>query len=209
MDLKAAKKILIFGGSFDPPQVAHVALPKHVMQIVHADRVMYVPAGQSPFKLETPPAPAHHRLAMLRLALRDAPWAMILSDEIDRPHDRDPSYTVDTLASLRRRLGDHVEMRLLIGSDQLPSFDRWKEPDRIIAMAEPLVIMRPPATSESLASLLPPGAELEAWENRLVETPMMDVSSTQVRAAAAAGRSLRGIVVDAVERYIQQHQLYR
>lgn len=179
------------------------------MQIVDADRVIYVPAGRSPFKLDMPPAAAHHRLAMLRLALYGAPWTMILTDELDRDHERGPSYTVDTLESLRRRMGDHVEMRLLIGSDQLPSFDRWKKPGRIVALAEPLVMMRPPATSQSLKSLLPPGTDPNIWINRLVETPMMDISSTQARAAAEEGRSLQDFVIDGVERYIRKHQLYR
>ena len=108
MDLRTCKKILLFGGSFDPPHLAHVQLPKLAMQATHADAVGYLPAGRQPFKTHLQQTPAHHRLAMLRLALQDEPWAEVLTDEIDRAAatgDDSPSYLVDTLEAPRARLG--------------------------------------------------------------------------------------------------------
>ena len=135
MDLRSCHKIVLFGGSFDPPHNAHVQLPRTVMRAIGADAVAYIPAAVPPLKINPVRTPAHHRLAMLRLAVADQSHAVVLTDEIDRAKDGRPSYTVDTLEALRCRLGDGVEMRLLIGADQVQLFDRWRRPDRIEALA--------------------------------------------------------------------------
>ncbi|HEX7010263.1 MAG TPA: nicotinate (nicotinamide) nucleotide adenylyltransferase, partial [Phycisphaeraceae bacterium] len=154
-DLRDAQRLIVFGGSFDPPHLAHVALPELVRQKIGADLVAYVPAGRAPHKLDQPQTPAHHRLAMLRLALADSPRCVILTDEIERASQGLPSYTVDTLEALRGRLGPNVRMWLLIGADQWRIFSQWKSPRRIMELAQPLVMIRPPDTAESLSASLP------------------------------------------------------
>ena len=119
------KHIILFGGSFDPPHVAHVALPMAARQAVGADVVAYVPAAKAPHKLDKVQTDPKHRLAMLRLALGDVKHAMILTDEIDRAAGGEPSYTVDTLTALREKLGKDVKLRLLIGADQVRIFERF------------------------------------------------------------------------------------
>lgn len=150
--LRQARCVLIFGGSFDPPHRGHLELPRQAMQAVGADLIAYIPAASQPLKQGNAVTPAEHRVAMLRLALRDADpdraATVVLLDEIERAAEQPdrPSYMVDTLEALRAKLsvaGDAgPTLRLLIGEDNLRVFDRWRQPERIIELAEPLVLLR-------------------------------------------------------------------
>ena len=219
LDLSGFRKLLIYGGSFDPPHVGHVALPGAVARRVGADVVVYVPAGRAPHKLERRQTDAAERLAMLRIALAEAEAeagvgvaggegqevprvaTRVLEDEVRRAGDGRPSYTVDTLSRLRPRLGAGAEMRLLIGMDQVSIFESWKDWRRVVELAEPLVMRRPgEAEAASLSA---------AWRARVVEVPTMAVSSSEVRRRVAAGESLKGLVSRGVARYIEERGLYR
>jgi nicotinate-nucleotide adenylyltransferase len=207
-----ARRVVIFGGSFDPPHRAHVELPRLVMTHVQAQAVAYVPSAVSPLKVPSV-TPAEHRLAMLRLALNEQAWATVLTDELDRAAAAPPgapSYTVDTLEALQQRWPD-TQMRLLIGADQLRQFDRWRSYRRVIELAEPVVMVRPPHTPESLLASLPKAAgfDVEQWRPRLVPTPLIDVSSTWIRQCVRDGLSIEAFVAPAVARYIREHGLYR
>lgn len=210
IDLTRCHRVLVFGGTFDPPHVGHVTLPELARQVLDADAVAYVPAAVSPFKTDQPPTPAVHRLAMLRLALRDQPHAAIVTDELDRAAGgHEPSYTVDTLERLRQRLGEQVTLRLLIGADQLRAFDRWKNWRRIVELAEPAVMVRPPETRDSILRDLPAGFDRDTWARRVVELPLVDVSSSDVRRRVREGQPLGDRVSPAVAEYICEHGLYR
>ncbi|MEM6458630.1 MAG: nicotinate (nicotinamide) nucleotide adenylyltransferase [Planctomycetota bacterium] len=198
-DLSRYRRPLIFGGSFDPPHVAHLTLPAAVAEAIDADVVAYVPAARPPHKLDLKQTDATHRVAMLRLVLADRPDAVVLTDEIDRAADGRPSYTVETLEALRPRFAQDAVMRLLIGTDQVAIFDSWHRGDRIVELAEPVVMMRPPTCSDSL-----PGA----WRGRVVEVPETDVSSTEVRRRLAAGKPTDGLLHPGVAAYIAEHGLY-
>ncbi|MEM6333590.1 MAG: nicotinate (nicotinamide) nucleotide adenylyltransferase [Planctomycetota bacterium] len=200
--------VLLYGGTFDPPHLAHVAQPNRVRQAVHADAVIYMPAAISPLKRDRPPTPAHHRLAMLRLALADHPWAILRTDELDRAADGRPSYTIDTVTALRAELPESTRLRLLIGADQLRLFDQWHESEKIIALAEPLVMVRPPDTAESILNALP-SDQRPAWQPRLVNIEPMDISSTAVRSAIIEGAPATDLLEPNVHNYILLNSLYR
>ncbi|MEM6855978.1 MAG: nicotinate (nicotinamide) nucleotide adenylyltransferase [Planctomycetota bacterium] len=199
-DLSRYRRLLIFGGSFDPPHVAHAELPLLVAAQIGADVVVYVPAGKAPHKLDKVQTDPQHRLAMLRRAVSELPHAVVVTDEIDRVADGRPSYTVDTLEQLAKRLHREAEMRLLIGTDQVDIFDSWHRAERVIELAEPVVMMRPPTTADDLP---------EAWRSRVVAVPTTEVSSTAVRARVAAGQSLEGWVAPEVVAYIAEYGLYQ
>ena len=199
-DLARFRRLLIFGGSFDPPHVAHAELPLLVAAQIGADVVVYVPAGKAPHKLDKVQTDPQHRLAMLRRAVSELPHAVVVTDEIDRVADGRPSYTVDTLEQLAPRLHPEAEMRLLIGTDQVDIFDSWHRAERVIELAEPVVMMRPPTTADDLP---------EAWRSRVVAVPTTEVSSTAVRARVAAGESLDGWVAPEVAAYIAECGLYQ
>lgn len=209
--LTGHQRVLLFGGSFDPPHRAHVELPQQVARAIDADLIAYIPAGRAPHKLDRVQTDPQHRLAMLRLALADQPNTVVLTDELDRAPGQ-PSYTVDTLAAIRKRIDSATELRLLIGADQVRIFDQWREPERVIALAQPVVMVRPPDTRASLLDSLPTD-QRAAWEQRLVYVDAMHISSTQVREQINAGMctdaSADTMIAPEVARYIASNGLYR
>lgn len=207
-ELADYNSILLFGGSFDPPHAAHTTLPRFVADRLGIKAVAYIPAGRAPHKLDKEQTAPHHRLAMLRLAVTDQTDALLLTDEIDRDPG-EPSYTVDTLARLHERLGDSVTLRLLFGGDQMRIFDQWREPERVVALAEPVVMVRPPDTAESLLAVLPDDQARAAWAPRLVEVPRLEISSTAIRERVRHGLPLDGLVAPEVAAYIEEHGLYQ
>lgn len=208
MNLAGLSKVIVFGGTFDPPHWGHVRLPEQVRQRCEADAVVYVPAGRSPHKLDREQSDAADRLAMLELALQGAAHAMIFREEIDRGEGDEPSYTVDTLEQLAKRLDANATMRLLIGTDQALAFERWRNPARVAELAEPVVMLRPPQTRKAFLSQFDHAGTRSLWARRLVDVDRLDVSSTQVRAHVRAGKPIDELVPPPVGRYIEQHGLY-
>jgi len=207
-DWPEAASLLVYGGSFDPPHLAHVHLPEAVRVATGADHVLYVPAACSPHKVAKTQTPAVDRVAMLRIALREAPQSLIWLDEIERAGDGQPSYTIETLRRLRERIPSHVRLHLLIGADQVVVFDRWCEAQAIAHLAPPLVMLRPPTTPQSLLAQLDNDAQRQQWARRIVKVPTMTESSTAIRAALSRGNSSVAGLDPQVLAYIRSHGLY-
>jgi nicotinate-nucleotide adenylyltransferase len=203
------KRILIFGGTFDPPHRAHTELPPMIAERIDCDRLLYVPAALNPLKRDSPPTAAEHRLAMLRLAIADVPDAEVATLELER---EGPSYTVDTLEELRDRFGEQAELRLLIGADQAVEFHRWKDWRRIIELATPVVMLRPPWDRDRFRQELEQhyeGGIVERWLAWTIDVPAIDISSSGIRHRIESGEDLTDLLHEDVAEYIHQHGLYR
>lgn len=200
--------ILLFGGTFDPPHLGHARLPAIAADQLGCHRILFIPAAISPHKLEDPPSEPFHRLAMLALAIADVPDAEICTIELDRPG---PSFTCDTLEALRDEYPAGEVFRLLIGADQALAFQQWRNWRRILELAEPAVMLRPPmddaAFNFRMRQVHGP-EEADRWTGRTVRVPLMDISSSEIRQRLLAGRSTQDLLDPAVARYIAQHQLY-
>jgi nicotinate-nucleotide adenylyltransferase len=198
----ATLRLGVFGGTFDPPHYGHLLLAEQARERLGLERVLWVPAGDPWRKAGTTITPAEHRLAMLRLALEGNDAFEISTIELDRAG---PSYTVDTLATLHDEFPAH-ELIVLLGADALQDVPNWHEAPRLIGLAL--------LGATARAGSQPSDAELEALlpglSRRVVwfEMPRCDISATDLRERAAAGRSLRDLVPPAVEAYIHQHKLY-
>lgn len=203
------QRILIYGGTFDPPHLAHVKLPPLVRDRLDCGRILYVPARQNPLKADDPPADDAHRLAMLTIALSDVPEAEICTLELERDG---PSYTIDTLKQLHDRYGPNAEFFLMIGADQAISFHKWKSWQQILELAEPVIVLREPWDEQSFEQELTRRygeAEAQQWTQRIVQVPMIDVSSTDIRQQLAADEPLDGVLDPEVRDYIRRHRLYK
>lgn len=207
------RSLVVCGGAFDPPHRAHFELPPIARDALGAGWLLYVPAARTPLKAGEPGASGEQRLAMMRLALAGAARASVSDIEVRRAG---VSYTVDTLRAFRAALPHVQTMRLLIGADQAAQFHRWREPREIISLAEPAVMLRPPAEgADALLDAMGPhwsGPELERWRARVVTLPRLDVSSTTVRdllrREGPEAPGLRSLVPAPVLDYIARHALY-
>jgi nicotinate-nucleotide adenylyltransferase len=193
------ERLGLFGGTFDPPHVGHLALAEWARERLRLDRVLFVPAGQPPHKRGRPISSAAARLAMIRLATRGHPGFEVSTLELEAAG---PSFTIDTL----RRVGSRhprARLYLVVGTDSLDEFRSWRSPEEILECATLAVAARPGSGR----------AATRAWARRhgvvWLGNPGLEVSSTLVRERSRAGRSLRYLVPDAVATYITRHQLYR
>ena len=182
----------VFGGSFNPPHVGHYLIASDAFEALELDKLLIVPAGANPLKGFDLGASAGDRLRMVELAFEDDQRFEVTSMEIQRGG---LSYTVDTLEALAE---EHpgAELVLLLGMDALRTIDRWKQPDRIRELATLAVLSR-----GDDGEPLPDGVEA-------VTTRRIDVSSTEIRARVAEGRSIRGFVAASVEKFISTAKLY-
>jgi nicotinate-nucleotide adenylyltransferase len=200
-------RVGIFGGTFDPVHLGHLILAEQARDQASLDEVWFVPAPRPPQKEGQSITRFEQRVEMLSLALAGNPAFRI--DELEK--DRvGPSYTVDTLAELRRRHPEHV-FALLVGGDSLADLPYWREPRRILEQAGLVVMDRPGSPVVSAEELhqrlaLPAGTSLPLVR---VEAPGIDIASRYLRRRIVEGRSIRYLVPRAVEVYIQEKKLYR
>ena len=192
------RRIGLFGGTFDPPHLGHLALAEWAREQLRLERVLFVPAGAPPHKrarrLSSPAA----RAAMTRLAVRGNPAFRLSQLEVRR---RGPSFTVDTLRAVRAA-HPGVDVFLLMGEDSLEDFRTWHEPAAIRGLARLAVARRPGERRRAPARGTGGGL---VW----LDNPGLELSSSAIRARVRAGRSVRYLVPDAVARYLARHRLYR
>jgi nicotinate-nucleotide adenylyltransferase len=188
-------RIGIFGGSFDPPHIGHLAVAQDALEALELDLLYFVPARISPFKIHDPGTDPSIRADLVEHALAGHPALRVWRGELERPA---PSYTVETVEALRRIHPDGV-LHLLMGSDQWSSFPRWRSPGRIVELATICVMGRANGAD---------AAGEGAFDARPVPTRRIDVSSTEVRERVAAGRSIRFLVPESVRRGIEENGLY-
>jgi nicotinate-nucleotide adenylyltransferase len=192
----------ILGGTFNPPHLAHLVMADQARNQLNLARVLFVPAGQPPHKLDRAVTSAEHRVAMTQLAIAGDAEFVLSRVDVDRPG---PHYTEDMLALLRATHPDD-ELYLLIGSDSLRDLLEWHGPARVVAQARLAVMRRLGAepNMRALESALPGISARVNW----VDAPWLDVSSTDIQRRVRAGLSIRYFVPAAVESYIIEHRLY-
>jgi nicotinate-nucleotide adenylyltransferase len=195
----------VFGGTFDPPHLGHLAAAQEAMDACGLVRVLFVPSERNPLKLDDPISPTEHRLAMTSLAIDDDPRYELSLADIGGDG---PSFTVDLLARLRQQLGPDTELAFISGMDVLHELHRWREPLKVLELARLIAIARPgqePLRPEDVDARVP-GASRRIT---VVQTPGVAISSSELRRRVADGRSIRYLVPDSVEAYIREHGLYQ
>lgn len=204
-------RIGVFGGSFDPVHLGHLIAAECCREQAGLDRVIFMPAAVPPHKQDRQLSAAADRVEMLRLAVGGHDSFAVSTLEVDRGGI---SFTVDTLSRLRE-VHPADELFLLLGPDAIAEFPTWREPTRILELATPLVMMREViddlsviAGDARLATLI--GQErLVAIVAEPVRLPAIGIRASDLRAAVAAGRSIRFRTPRAVEAYVAAHRLYQ
>jgi nicotinate-nucleotide adenylyltransferase len=195
-----ARRIGLFGGTFDPPHVGHLALAEWARERLRLDAVVFIPAGTPPHKPTAARTPAAQRLALTRLAIRGNPAFSVSSAELRR---KGPSWTVDTVREFAHA-HPRAALWLLLGADMFDTFATWREPAGILAHATVAVALRPGVRRPRATRWTRVGHGVEWLDN-----PGLEVSSSALRARAARGESLRYLVPDAVAAAIVRRHLYR
>lgn len=192
------RRIGIFGGSFNPPHLAHLIIAELVRDQFHLDQIIWLPNHQSPLKRSEDVAPPEQRLEMTRLAIRDNDAFYLSEMEIRRAG---VSYTIDSIRAFQEASPD-VDFRFITGSDALGQLDYWREPDEILRRVRMIVFQRP-----GTEKVGPP----TGFEDRIdvASAPLLEISGTEIRERIKSGRSFRYMVTEAVHDYILEHGLYR
>jgi nicotinate-nucleotide adenylyltransferase len=196
------RRIGVLGGTFDPVHLGHLVIATEMHYALELDCVLWIPAGDPPHKPEQRLTPEAHRVRMLELALQDRSHFTIDRIDLDRVG---PSYTADTVAKLQARYpGDRIVF--LMGEDSLRDLHLWREPERILEIAEIGAARRPDIHVELdrvYARL--PGAKGRVT---MVDVPLIGISSRDIRRRVAEGRPISFQVPAGVEDYIREHGLY-
>ena len=184
------RRWLHFGGSFDPVHHGHLIVSRAAAEAAGLGGVNLILSNQSPHKADTPPTAAADRLRMLKLAVEGDDFFRVDDRELHRPP---PSYTSRTCREL---LKEHGHVDWLIGGDQVEALPRWHDWDWLRANVRFWCARRPDAPP-------PEGAEVE-----VLDTPLLQISSTNIRRRVAAGLSVRHLVPRSVAEHIADRGLY-
>ncbi len=194
----------ILGGTFDPIQLAHLAVAEEVRARLDLAEIIFVPAGQPWLKANSPISTAEHRIRMVRLAIADKPYFKLSTVEIDRAG---PSYSVDTVAELQGQLGAGDELFFILGWDSLAELPLWREPSRLIQMCRLVAVPRPgcpPPDLDSLETTVPGLTD----STIILDLPEIDISASEIRQRVAQCLPIDHLVPEAVDKYIREHRLY-
>ena len=199
-------RIGIFGGSYDPIHYGHLILAENCREQARLDQVWFVPSAIAPHKRDGAKLTDRQRMELIKLAVGGHDAFVVSDMEL---HRGGVSYTVDTLIQVHNQQpGD--DLFILIGSDSLHQFDTWREPAAVCKLAIPLVVARPGAkpVDLELLSRFVDGDRLSTIKNYQIESPLIDISSTDIRKRVSEGRTIRYLTPRAVEKYIETQKLY-
>ena len=189
------QSIAVFGGSFDPVHNGHVMIARSALAELELDRLIVMPAAQSPFKPDQTLAPAAARMEMLRAAFSGEPEIEISSWELDRGG---ASYSIETLRALA---AEHPEAQLfyLIGADHVATLPQWREAAALAAAATFVVVPRPGAPEEAFP---------KPFSGRYLQGKPMAISASEIRERLRAGRSVANFVPPPVAQLLNSMQIY-
>lgn len=188
----------LMGGTFDPIHIAHLIIAEEALDLLGLDRVIFILSARPPHKSGDDVTSAEHRLEMVRLAIDGNPRLALSDVEVKRT---EPSYTVETIRQFRREFGEREKLYFIMGADSLAQFFTWKDPLDLISACEFVVAPRP--------GVSPGGGDPRIREKaHLLDTPLIGVSSSDIRERVRTGRSIRYLVPEGVVAYIKEKNLY-
>ncbi|MDT5122406.1 MAG: nicotinate-nucleotide adenylyltransferase [Acidobacteriota bacterium] len=220
------KRIALYGGTFDPVHIGHVAVAQALSKLFALDEVLFIPAARAPHKRVSSVTPALHRYAMLALATQNESHLRVSTVELDAP---EKPYTFETLARMREILGSEAQLFFVMGADSWMEITTWREWERVLALSNHIVVVRPgyelsaehvqPAIRERIVDLRDADKEFPTLgidgnddaKIYVTDAVKMDVSATMIRRAVREGSDADwlGLVAPPVADYIRKYGLYR
>jgi len=202
------RKIALFGGTFDPVHLGHTAVASATAKQIQAQKVIFVPAKCSPLKGFAPHAADEDRLRMIELTIADEEIFSVSDCELRRPA---PSYTLDTVRRFKKQYGPQTEIHWLLGADTVNDLVHWFRIEELIDECYLTTMQRGGYESPDFEQCEPAwGAErIRKLRQNVVQTPRIDVSSTEVRKRLRTGGNVNGLLHADVIEYIKRRRLYR
>ncbi len=191
-------KIAVMGGTFNPIHYAHLISAEQVRESLGYEKVLFVPAGQPPHKIQPDIVHATHRFQMVKLATKKNPFFEVSRVELDR---EGPSYTIQTIKALRLIYGETVELAWIIGADSLIEYEIWKDFDEVLKQCKLIVTTRPNYNLEQVPTEIRDRVTI-------IQITGIDISATEIRQRVRNSVSIRYLVPEAVEVYIAENKLY-
>ncbi len=203
-----ASHVALYGGSFNPVHHGHLIIARSIAEALDVEEVILLPSHAPPHKLAQGLAKTEHRMEMVRLAVAEDPLFSV-SDH-DATCDG-PSYTVKTIEHFRKSLPAQTEIIWIIGADSLLELHTWYEVAKLVDSCSIVTAHRPGSPLASLDALKQMIGEEKTRRlvDDVIDTPHIDISSTQIRNRVMENRSIRYLVPANVEEYIRKHGLYR
>ena len=215
----------LLGGSFNPIHRCHLSIAQSARQLLHLDRILFIPTGDPPHKQPGTLAAAHHRYRMVELAIQDQPEFALTDIEIRRSGK---SYSIDTVRAIQEEYGPDTTLFFIIGLDAFLDLPSWKEAKRLLTLCHFVVISRPSTSFLAIAAIplfhevpqdkliaLDAGqvkrADLSLQNGRtmtLLKLPPCESSASEIRARIHDGRPLANLLPPLVESYILRQGLY-
>ena len=202
-----AERVALFGGSFNPIHFGHLILARSVAEQLTLDRVIFLPTANPPHKDASTLVEGSHRAEMVRLAIEGEP-GFVLDDFDLRRSGR--TYTIDTVAHFRGRLGSDAEVYWIIGADSLADLIHWHQVSALVDSCHMVVASRPgwdQLNFEVLRVCLS-DAQITRLRSDRLDTPRIDISATQIRRRTREGRSIRYLTPEPVRTYVENNHLY-
>lgn len=196
----------IMGGTFDPIHLGHLVAAEAARACFGLSEVIFVPSGNPPHKSDRIVTDAEHRYLMTVLATAENPFFRVSRAEIDR---KGPSYTVDTIAELRREVGTEAVLYFITGADAVMELMTWSRPDEILRQCELIAATRPGYPPADFARLQHSVPVAGADRLHTLEVPALAISSSEIRRRVMAREPIKYLVPEAVEHYIAKNGLYR
>jgi len=202
------RKIVLFGGTFDPIHLGHTAVAAVAAENIGAEKIVFIPAKRSPLKVFFPKASDQDRAAMIALAITDYMNFQLSDYELKKPH---PSYTLETVRKFQADYGSETEIYWLIGADSVVDLPLWYKTAELIDECNVSVMYRAGCKLPDFTQFTAiwGSARVEKLQRNIIQTPLIDISSTKIRERLAAGLDVTEMLHPTVAEYIRKRGLYR
>ena len=205
IDEKINRRIGIMGGTFDPVHYGHLMLAEQIRTSFFLDEIVFIPVGIPSHKVDSNGANKYQRLEMTKLATFSNPHFSVSDIEVQREK---PTYTIDTVSELKKEKYAHDELFFITGADALLYLDKWKDYEKLIQMVTFVGATRPGVDLSELNEKIE-SLRLKKAVVDLCYIPALAISSTDIRDRVGAGKSIKYLLPESVEFYIDSHGLYK